>query len=98
MAVSRSAEGWMRWMLIPVVLSASALASPPAVQLPAGVDPANLRVTTFASGLNFPTGMQQQSDGSILVATSNNPTGTGSFYASTVGSLLRFTDLDHNGV
>jgi glucose/arabinose dehydrogenase len=62
------------------------------------VDPASLRVTTFAAGLNFPTGMQQLSDGSLLVATSNNPSGTGSFYTSTSGSLLRFTDLDHNGV
>ena len=35
---------------------------------PTGVDPADFRVTTFASGLNYPYGMQQLSDGSLLVA------------------------------
>ena len=80
------------------VLVTPAFAAPPAVQVPAGVDPASLRVTTFASGLSFPTGMQQLSDGAILVATSNMPGSTGNFYQSTSGSLLRFTDADNNGV
>ena len=90
-----------RALVVVTVLACSAapaFAAAPAVTLPAGVNPADLRVTTFASGLNFPTGMQPLSDASILVATSNNPTGTGSFYASSTGSLLRFTDANHDGV
>src|SRR5688500_3723865 len=77
---------------------APAIAASPAVTLPAGVNPPDIRVTTFASRLNVPTGMQPLSDGSIRVATSNSPTGTGSFYASSTGSLLRFTDANHDGV
>lgn len=33
--------------------------------------PAGLQLTTFASGLNFPYGLYQLPDGSILAATSN---------------------------
>ena len=36
------------------------------------VNPADFRVTTFASGLNYPHGMMTLSDGSLLVAV-NNP-------------------------
>lgn len=53
------------------------------------------KVTTFASGLNFPTSMQQLADGSILVGTSDPD--AGSIYAST-GTLLRFTDANNDGV
>src|SRR5919108_4948297 len=60
------------------------------------VNPADFRITTFASGLNFPNGLAQLSDGSILVATSN-PNGHGTFWASS-GELLRFTDTDKNGI
>jgi glucose/arabinose dehydrogenase len=59
------------------------------------IDPAKFRVTTFASGLAYPTGMLKQSDGSLLVAI-NDPTG-GRYYAST-GKLLRLTDENHDGV
>ena len=59
------------------------------------IDPAKFRVTTFASGLAYPTGMLKQSDGSLLVAI-NDPTG-GRYYAST-GKLLRLTDANHDGV
>lgn len=52
-------------------------------------------VTTFASGLNFPSSMQELSDGSILVGTSDPA--SGSIYNST-GTLLRFTDANHDGV
>lgn len=60
------------------------------------VNPADFRVTTFAAGLNFPTGMQQLGDGSILAATSN-PTPGGSFFSST-GALLRLRDSNGDGV
>src|SRR4051812_31366632 len=59
------------------------------------IDPSKFRVTTFASGLAFPTAIQNLSDGSLLVAI-NDPTG-GRFYAST-GKLLRLTDTNNDGV
>jgi glucose/arabinose dehydrogenase len=58
------------------------------------VNPNDFRITTFASGLNFPTGMVQLSDGSILVATSN-PTGS---YFNSSGTILRFVDANGDGV
>lgn len=62
-----------------------------------GDDPrlAELEVTAFATGLNFPTGMAELPDGSILVATSA-PTGGGLFRST--GQLLRLTDEDEDGV
>ena len=35
------------------------------------VNPVDYRITTFATGLNYPHSMQQLSDGSILVSTSD---------------------------
>jgi hypothetical protein len=60
------------------------------------VNPADFRVTTFASGLNYPHGMTALSDGSVLVGVSN-PVNGSSFYNS-VGELLRFTDTNGDGV
>jgi hypothetical protein len=61
------------------------------------VDPADFRVTTFASGLNYPHGMQALADGSMLVAVSNPNSGSQSYYDST-GELLRFVDANGDGV
>lgn len=61
------------------------------------VNPADFRVTTFASGLNYPKGLMTLSDGSILVAVNNPNAGSTSFYNST-GQLLRFTDANGDGV
>jgi hypothetical protein len=47
------------------------------------VDAADFRITTFASGLNYPLGMAQLADGSIMVAVSN-----GSGYSSRRYSAL----------
>src|SRR6267143_336656 len=63
-----------------------------------GVNPDDFRITTFATGLNFPYGMQVLSDRSLLVATStpvdpNNP----SFFNS-VGELIRLVDTNGDGV
>src|SRR5947208_21240 len=68
------------------------LAAALAIQGP-GVKPGDFRVTTFASGLNYPLGMARLPDGSLLVTTSD---GTG-FFNST-GKLLRMVDADRNGV
>jgi glucose/arabinose dehydrogenase len=59
------------------------------------VDTSKFRVTTFATGLNYPTSMQRLSDGSLLVATSN-PT-NGSMFGST-GELVRLVDANKDGV
>src|SRR5918912_2170176 len=87
-------------VLLLVVLSLVAVANPAVAQFTIGgdprVNPNDFRITTFASGLNFPNGLAQLSDGSILVATSN-PNGKGTFWASS-GELLRFTDNDNDGI
>src|SRR5689334_3425328 len=44
------------------------------------VDPLDFRVTTFASGLNYPEGMVQLADGSLLVGSSRPLTGDTSFF------------------
>jgi glucose/arabinose dehydrogenase len=59
-----------------------------------GVNPADFRVTTFATGLNFPVGMTELADGSLLVAESN---GSG-FFGSTTGSLVRLADTNGDSV
>src|SRR5947207_14706330 len=87
-------------LLVAAVLSIIAVADPAAAQFTIGgdprVDPNDFRITTFASGLNFPNGLARLSDGSILVATSN-PNGNGAYWLSS-GELLRFTDTDNNGI
>ena len=59
-----------------------------------GVDTNDFRMTTFATGLNYPVGMVELSDGSIMVAVSNGS----SFFNSGSGSILRFVDSDQDGV
>src|SRR5687768_902048 len=80
-------------------MSGSALAASPPVPFELAsnprIDPSKFRVTQFASGLAYPTGMLKQSDGSLLVGISD-PTG-GRYYAST-GKLLRLTDANNDGV
>jgi len=60
-----------------------------------GVDTSNFRVTTFASGLNFPLGMAKLADGSFLVTITQ---GTNFFSSSSTGQVVRFTDADANGL
>jgi glucose/arabinose dehydrogenase len=59
-----------------------------------GVNPADFRITTFATGLNFPVGMTALADGSLLVAATNGS----DFFGSSTGSLIRLADADGNGV
>lgn len=59
-----------------------------------GVDPNDFRITEFATGLNFPVGMVELDDGSVLAATSNG----NSFFGSSSGSLIRLIDTDGDGV
>src|SRR3989440_3260685 len=87
-------------LLLAAVLLLVAVADRAAAQFSIGgdprVDPNDFRITTFASGLNFPNGLARLSDGSILVATSN-PMGRGTYWAS-AGELLRFTDTNNDGI
>jgi glucose/arabinose dehydrogenase len=87
-------------LLLAASVAALVTADPAAAQFTIGgdsrVNPNDFRITTFASGLNFPNGLARLSDGSILVATSN-PNGKGTFWASS-GELLRFTDTNGDGI
>lgn len=87
-------------VVLAAALSTLAAADPAAAQFTIGgdprVNPDDFRITTFASGLNYPNGLARLSDGSILVATSN-PNGSGTFFASS-GALLRFTDTNRDGI
>jgi glucose/arabinose dehydrogenase len=62
----------------------------------ASVHPSDFKITTFATGLNYPHSMQLLSDGSLLVSTSD-PVPGGNYFAST-GTLRRFIDSDNDGV
>ena len=75
------------------------------------VNPADFVVTKFADDLNYPVGMVELEDGSVLVAVSDSDcllipftgtcghnSGSGSFFGSTSGQILRFVDTDDDGV
>lgn len=80
--------------LSPVLLAPAAQAeSPPTLTLNRPQDQSRFRVTTFASGLSFPTSMASLSDGSLLVATNNGL----SIFGSPTGNLLRLVDSDDDG-
>jgi glucose/arabinose dehydrogenase len=57
-----------------------------------GVNPAQFRVTAFATGLNYPLGMAELADGSILAASTDGP----GFFSSNA-RLLRFVDANKDG-
>jgi glucose/arabinose dehydrogenase len=57
----------------------------------------DFRVTTFATGLNFPYGMDRLADGSLVVATSVPRTLTSGYFATT-GELRRFVDANGDGI
>lgn len=60
-----------------------------------GVNPGDFRVTTFASGLSYPLGMLELSDGSLLVTVVQNS----NFFSSSLPSkLLRLTDTNGDGI
>lgn len=59
-----------------------------------GVNASDFRMTTFASDLNFPVGMVELSDGSVLVGVSNGS----SFFGSPNSALMRLVDTDGDGV
>jgi glucose/arabinose dehydrogenase len=86
---------WLRAaVLVALVglISPDVAAQPFAVQGP-GVNANDFRVTTFASGLDFPLGMAELPDGSLLVTVSQ-----GANYFSAPGRLVRLTDTNQDGI
>jgi glucose/arabinose dehydrogenase len=84
----------LRAVLLAVVGSGQAAAAP---SLARPEDRARFTVTTFASGLAFPTSMAPLADGSLLVATSAGGANS-SLWSSGTGSLVRLVDADGDGV
>lgn len=77
-----------------VLITPANFAQPFTVQGP-GVNTNDFRVTTFASGLSFPMGMAELSDGSLLVTVVQN----NSFFSGTnPGRIIRLTDTNNNGI
>jgi hypothetical protein len=76
------------------VAACRAWAAPP---LARPEDRARFTVTTFASGLAFPTSMTTLADGSLLVATSASGTNF-NLWKSGTGSLVRLVDSDADGI
>jgi glucose/arabinose dehydrogenase len=66
---------------------------PPTVGGDPRVDPTEFRVTTFATGLNYPYGIRGLPDGSLLVGTSR---GAANYFSSS-GELLRLNDSNGDG-
>jgi hypothetical protein len=58
------------------------------------VNPDDFELTTFAENLNYPVGMVELPDHSILVAVGIG----GSFFSSTTSQILRLVDADDDGV
>jgi len=72
---------------------AATASGPPTLTLARPEDQARFRVTTFASGLPYPTSLASLADGSLLVGASAGP----SLFSSPSGSLLRLVDGDDDG-
>jgi len=74
----------------------------PAPILARSQDQSRFRVTTFASGLAFPTSMTSLSDGSLLVATNHGGPeawiGDHYIFTSPSATLVRLVDADRDGV
>lgn len=65
----------------------------PTLTLARPLDQASFRVTTFATGLSFPTSMARLDDGSLLVAESVGS----SLFGAASGRIVRLVDADRDG-
>ena len=72
--------------------------APPAVGGSPIVNPADFRVTEFATGLSFPTGLLAMADGSLLasITVPRDPSNPNYYYST--GEVVRFTDSTGTGV
>src|SRR5205823_2819044 len=57
----------------------------------------DFRITTFASSLNYPTGLRPLADGSVLVGV-NNPNAPATSFFNSSGAILRLVDANRDGV
>jgi subtilase family serine protease/glucose/arabinose dehydrogenase len=81
-------------ILLPLgVVNVEAQVAPLQVQM----NPSAFRSTVFATGLDFPLGMQALGDGSLLVATSRPTSASSPSYWASVGELVRLVDADGDG-
>jgi len=80
--------------LLPACLLAGAASAQIGIGGDPSVDPADFRITVFATGLTYPTSMQQAGDGSLIVLT-NDPS-SGLF--DSAGEIQRLVDADDDGV
>jgi len=77
-----------------LAIAHSAVADIPFTVEGPGVDPAAFEVTVFASGLDFPNGMTELADGSLLVTAGD---GTSGYFAGS-GKLIHLRDVDNDGM
>lgn len=88
----RATSSSVRALFAAACLLHAAAAVPFTLQGP-GVRPGDFRVTTFATGLDFPVGMAKLPDGSLLVALSQ-----GANFFSSTGKVVRLVDANQDGV
>jgi len=84
--------GWL-WFLFCIFLGVRGFAAVPFNLQGPGVNPNDFRVTVFASGLDFPIGMAQLSDRSLLVGITQ-----GANFFSGTGKIIRFADTNDDGI
>ena len=72
--------------------------APPAVGGSPIVNPADFRVTEFATGLSFPTGLLTMADGSLLASITIPTDPSYPDYYESTGEVVRFTDSTGTGV
>ncbi|MFP6645624.1 MAG: FlgD immunoglobulin-like domain containing protein [Candidatus Latescibacterota bacterium] len=88
----------MRFSLYAAVAALTLAVMPAAAQFSVGgdarVNPEDFAVTVFADDLNYPVGMVELPDGSLLVAV----TVGGPFFSNSNAQILRLVDADGDGV
>lgn len=84
----------LAFVLGSVFATAATSSAAPTLTLARPEDASRFRVTTFASGLSFPTSVAPLADGSLLVGTSDGS----SLWGSTSGRLVRLVDANADGV
>ena len=105
-SASASPRRWAALLLIVLLCGEAACpslgwsAQPVAPTLAREGDRTRFEVTTFATGLAYPTSMTTLADGSLLVAESQGGTTwiANDIWGSTRGSLVRLVDANQDGV
>lgn len=80
-------------VVVAFLFGAAPLPAPPFTVEGPGVDPADFHVTVYAAGMDFPLGMAELPDGSLLATVSE-----GTNFFDTTGKLVRYVDTTGDGV